>query len=235
MVEMVLTTAIGRWEVCREAGDAAPQPPPRPTAPERQLAQCRQNVAVKVTSVCGRRTRLAVHLDVHAHKVLGEIGDGRLRRGRGRHRIFAALDAVDDDGGLLPRLVGGEFAVVPESHPLQPGGALSTAPRRACGRSRGPRTPKPAKSRSQNRVSLVSTVRASTVRLVIRSSLRFGMATLRASFFEPEGEDNPSSNRKRPASIRRAFKRNSDRYARVGGRWEREKRAYLQQVIIPMC
>ena len=40
-------------------------------------------------------------LDVHAHEALGEVGDGQLRRGRRGHRVLAALDAVDDDGGCF--------------------------------------------------------------------------------------------------------------------------------------
>ncbi len=63
------------------------------------------------------------------------------------------------------------------------------------------RTPKPAKSRSQNRVSFVSTTRASTVRFVSRRVLRLGIGT-------------PPSNRTRAASIRQALKRTSDQDAR---------------------
>ena len=78
-------------------------------------------------------------------------------------------------GRLLSGLVGGELAVRAERGPASVRRGLSTAPRRPCGRWRGHALRSPRESRSQVRVSLSATHRASTVRFVMRSALRLGM------------------------------------------------------------
>ena len=52
---------------------------------------------------------------MRAHVALRQIGQGD--RGHG-NRILALLDAVDNTGRLLARLVGGKFAVLAKRHPL---------------------------------------------------------------------------------------------------------------------
>ena len=53
---------------------------------------------------------------MRAHVALRQIGQGD--RGRG-NRILALLDAVDNTGRLLARLVGGKFAVLAKRHSLR--------------------------------------------------------------------------------------------------------------------
>ena len=69
------------------------------------------------------RLRAAVDLDMHAHVALGELGHRRLRNGLGRHRILAALDAVDHDHRFAPRRVGPHVAVAADDGALRAGRA----------------------------------------------------------------------------------------------------------------
>ena len=63
---------------------------------------------------------LAVDLHVGANESLGEVGHGGVGLGRRGHRVLAALDAIDDGGGLLTGLIGRDRSVLPDGDALGP-------------------------------------------------------------------------------------------------------------------
>ena len=91
--------------------------------PDREVAELGQDVELDDSPESLLRPRPAVHLYMDAHVPLGQAGYGELGLGLGlrRRRVLAALDAVDEDGGLAPRLGGGDLAGQPD------GGALRSA------------------------------------------------------------------------------------------------------------
>ena len=81
--------------------------------------QRRQDVLVQHLPVQHRCGRLAVHRHMGAHAAFGQFGNGEFGRRRYRHRILAPLDAIDDERGLLPRLVGRHFAMAADGNALR--------------------------------------------------------------------------------------------------------------------
>ncbi len=88
---------------------------------DRHPAQDGKNVLVEHAPVRCNGARLAMHLDMDAHEPFGQFGHGELRVGRHRHGNLAPLDAVDDHGRPLPRLIGRQVPMTPEGHTLRPG------------------------------------------------------------------------------------------------------------------
>ena len=122
--------------------------------------------------------RTAVHLRMRAHAALRQARHRELGHRRRRDRIHAALDAVDDRRRLLAGLLGRGVAVPADGHTLQTVRSARlddvSLPPRAMDPHR-----KPGRSRSQTTASLLSTRRASTLRLEISKPLLFGMAPSR--------------------------------------------------------
>ena len=82
----------------------------------RHRAQSPQDVVIQYGVILRDRDRLAVRPGINAHETLGQSGHGELRHGRSWLRLLAALDAVDDGGRLLPRLIGRDIPVPAERH-----------------------------------------------------------------------------------------------------------------------
>ena len=82
---------------------------------ESQRSQRRQDMVAERPPIDSRGVRIAIDGNMRAHVALRQIGQGN--RGRG-NRILALLDAVDNSGRLLARLVGGKFAVLAKRHSL---------------------------------------------------------------------------------------------------------------------
>ena len=78
---------------------------------ERQRAQRRQDVVVERAAIDAGRVRVAVDRHVGAQVARGELGDGGLGAAAQGVCVLAPLDAVDDPGGPLARLLGAERAV----------------------------------------------------------------------------------------------------------------------------
>ena len=96
---------------------------PAPDSAERHPTEHRQDVPLEDAAIGCDGSRLAMRRYVHAHEAFGERGHGQLRLRDHRHRVLSPLDAVDDDGGLLAGLVGGDVAVEPERDSFRSGRA----------------------------------------------------------------------------------------------------------------
>ena len=81
-------------------------------------AQGGQDVSLQHGAVRGNAGGLQVSLHVGAHEAFGESRYGGLRLGRFGHRLLAALDAVDNEGGLFPGLIDGQLPVTAERQAL---------------------------------------------------------------------------------------------------------------------
>ena len=79
-----------------------------------------KDVLVEGEAVESGSGRLAVDLHVGAHESLGEVGHGGFGLGRRGHRVLAALDAIDNGGGLLSGLIGRYRSVLPNGDALRP-------------------------------------------------------------------------------------------------------------------
>ena len=79
-----------------------------------------QDVVLERASVDAGGMGVAVLRDVSAQVTGGEVSAGGAGLGRGRYRLPAALDAVDDLGCAEPGLRGGELAVGTEGDALRP-------------------------------------------------------------------------------------------------------------------
>ena len=84
-----------------------------------------QDVVLEGAAIDAGGVGIAVDRHVGAQVAGGEVGDGATGLGRGRVRLLAPLDAVDDLGCAQACLSGGEFAVGAEGD--APGRALGPA------------------------------------------------------------------------------------------------------------
>ena len=87
----------------------------------RQVAELRHDVEPDDAPEGLDGLRTAVDLDMRAQVARREIGHRRLRQPLGRHRVLAALDAVDHDHRLAPRGIGPDFAVAADDGALRAG------------------------------------------------------------------------------------------------------------------
>jgi len=140
-----------------------------------------------VTAVLGLR------LHMNAQEALGQRSHGQRRHRRRGRRVFAPLEAVDDDGPLLPRLFGRQDPVVPQSDSLQ---SHRTSRLHHVEFAPGRMHPHPE---------------ASEVPVPEQGILRGDGERIDGALGESQcaslQHGNPSSNHKRPASIRQALKR----------------------------
>ena len=92
---------------------------------ERHHAEGGEDVVLERAPVDAGGMGVAVLRDMGVQVALGEVGDGGAGLGRGRYRLLAPLDAVDDLGCAEPGLRRGELAVGAEGD--APGRALAPA------------------------------------------------------------------------------------------------------------